>query len=391
MSIELASRPHSHGAGSEKPPKTKSQALRSFRAADFPELTGREEDWRFTPVKRLAGLDQADTPTATTLDRQAENLPTGVKVETIAKDDPRLGGILTPFERTSALAWEKSSDALLVSIEGTVDETVVLDVTGQGNDGANYAHMYLDVAEEASATVIMRHTGSVTLSDNIEINVGNHAELSLTSIVEWDRDSVHLQHQKARLGDGAKLNHLAVTLGGDLVRHFLTVDYAGRGADVDAYGLYFADGGQHLEHRQLVDHAVADCRSNVNYRGALQGQEAHTVWVGDVLIEAEATGTDTYEINRNLILTDGARADSVPNLEIETGEIVSAGHASATGRFDEEHLFYLRSRGIPEDEARRLVVQGFFNEILVKVPNEELREHLISAVMARLDEAQETR
>ncbi|MFC4336300.1 Fe-S cluster assembly protein SufD [Salininema proteolyticum] len=387
MSIEVAARPHSHGAGSEKPPKTKSQNLRSFKAADFPALTGREEDWRFTPVARLKGLDKDDTAKADTVKRTAPSVPAGVKVETIAKDDPRLGSILTPFERPSALAWENSKDALLVTVEGKVEDPLRLDILGEGAEGANWAHMYIDVAAEAEATLVMHHTGSAVLSDNVEIAVGDHATLDLVSIVEWDRDAVHVQHQKARLGRESKLNHLAVSLGGDLVRHFLSIDFAGKGGDVDAYGLYFAEGGQHLEHRQLVDHSVPDCRSNVAYRGALQGRDAHTVWVGDVLIEAEATGTDTYEVNRNLVLTDGARADSVPNLEIETGEIVSAGHASATGRFDEEHLFYLRSRGIPEDEARRLVVQGFFNEILVKVPGDELREHLIEAVLARLEES----
>ncbi|MDI5939589.1 SufD family Fe-S cluster assembly protein, partial [Micromonospora sp. DH15] len=140
----------------------------------------------------------------------------------------------------------------------------------------------------------------------------------------------------------------------------------------------------HLEHRQLVDHNVPDCRSYVGYRGALQGADAHTVWVGDVLIRAEATGTETYEINRNLLLSDGARADSVPNLEIETGEIAGAGHASATGRFDDEQLFYLMARGIPETEARRLVVRGFFAELINKIPVEELRDRLGDAIEARL-------
>src|SRR5205807_3094867 len=129
---------------------------------------------------------------------------------------------------------------------------------------------------------------------------------------------------------------------------------------------------------------------NVLYKGALQGDpdskkpDAHTVWIGDVLIRAEAEGTDTYEANRNLVLTDGARADSVPNLEIETGEIIGAGHASATGRFDDEQLFYLRARGIPEDAARRLVVRGFFHEIIQKITVIEVRERLEAAIEAEL-------
>ena len=107
---------------------------------------------------------------------------------------------------------------------------------------------------------------------------------------------------------------------------------------------------------------------------------AHTVWIGDVLIRAAATGTDTYEENRNLLLTDGARADSVPNLEIETGEVTGAGHASTTGRFDDEQLFYLMARGIPEGEARRLVVRGFFAEIVDRIGVPEVRDRLLAAV-----------
>src|SRR5690625_3913806 len=129
--------------------------------------------------------------------------------------------------------------------------------------------------------------------------------------------------------------------------------FDGPGGEVEMFGVYFTDAGQHQEHRLFVDHAVSNCRSDVAYKGALQGEGAHAVWIGDVLIRAAAEGTDTYELNRNLVLTDGARADSVPNLEIETGEIEGAGHASATGRFDDEQVFYLTSRGIPVDEARR--------------------------------------
>lgn len=183
-----------------------------------------------------------------------------------------------------------------------------------------------------------------------------------------------------------------VTLGGDVVRTSTTVRFTGPGGgDAKLLGTYFADAGQFFESRLLVDHAQPNCKSDVLYKGALQGgdpdskkPDAHTVWVGDVLIRAEATGTDTFEVNRNLVLTDGARADSVPNLEIETGEIVGAGHASATGRFDDEQLFYLRARGIPEDQARRLVVRGFFNEIIAKIAVPEVRERLTDAIEREL-------
>jgi Fe-S cluster assembly protein SufD len=186
------------------------------------------------------------------------------------------------------------------------------------------------------------------------------------------------------------LGHVNVTLGGDVVRTTATVRFDAPGGDAQLLGTYFADDGQHFEARLLVDHSQPNCKSDVLYKGALQGDpdsdrpDAHTVWIGDVLIRAEAEGTDTFEVNRNLVLTDGARADSVPNLEIETGEIAGAGHASATGRFDDEQLFYLRARGIPEAQARRLVVRGFFNEIIAKIAVPAVRERLTDAIEREL-------
>ena len=126
------------------------------------------------------------------------------------------------------------------------------------------------------------------------------------------------------------------------------------------------------------------------YKNALLGDSARTVWIGDVRIRPSATGTETYEMNRNLLLSDGARADSVPNLEIETGDIAGAGHASATGRFDDLQLFYLQSRGIPEDEARRLVVRGFFADVVERIGVPELEQQIMTAIEARLGFTQES-
>src|SRR5690606_1065994 len=133
-----------------------------------------------------------------------------------------------------------------------------------------------------------------------------------------------------------------------------------------------------------VDHNQPRTNSNVDYKGALQGDGAHSVWIGDVLIRKIAEGINTYESNKNLVLTDGARADSVPNLEIETGEIEGAGHASTTGRFDDEQLFYLQSRGVSEIEARRLVVYGFFADIVKKIGVSQIESRLMEAIEAEL-------
>jgi Fe-S cluster assembly protein SufD len=187
-----------------------------------------------------------------------------------------------------------------------------------------------------------------------------------------------------RLGRDARLTHTAVTLGGSVVRLAPSVRYGGPGGDAELRGLYFADAGQHLEHRLFVDHAERNCRSRVSYKGALQGEGAHAVWIGDVIIRPEATGTDTYEYNRNLVLTDGTRVDSVPNLEILTGEVVGAGHASASGRLEDIHLFYLMARGIPFDEARQLVIRGFFGELIAQLEVPELRDRISQSIDAEL-------
>jgi len=366
------------------PPKTKSQALRSFDVADFPALTGREEEWRFTPLKRLRGLASEVRPGGQLT--VEEELPEGVTSSIVDKSDPRVGSVLTPFDRVSALAYGQATGARVVSVakETEVAEPAFLRFVGQGGDTEAYGHLLLEVGELAGTTVVLEYTGSVTLADNVEVVVRDGARLTLVTVTDWAKDAVQAQHLHLRLGRDARIRHIQITLGGDLVRQYTSVSYSGRGGDAELYGLYFADSGQHLEHRLLVDHSMPDCRSYVGYRGALQGADAHTVWVGDVLIQAEATGTNTYEVNRNLILTDGARADSVPNLEIETGEVIGAGHASTTGRFDDEQLFYLMARGIPEADARTLVVRGFFAELIDKIPVESLRERLGAVIEARL-------
>ena len=242
----------------------------------------------------------------------------------------------------------------------------------------------IEAAPHSRATVVLRHEGSAQFAQNVEIIVRDGASLTLVSLQRWDDDAVHVAAHQAVVGRDATLRHTVVSLGGAVVRVNPSVDLAGAGSEGKVYGLSFADSGQHLESQVYVHHRGPNTSADVLYKGALQGSSARSVWVGDVLIGREAVGTDSYEANRNLVLTDGARADSVPNLEIETGEIAGAGHASATGRFDDEQLFYLRSRGIPEEAARRLVVRGFFNEIIAKIAVPAVRERLTEAIEREL-------
>jgi Fe-S cluster assembly protein SufD len=357
----------------------------SFDLGDHPVPTGREEAWRFTPLKRLRGLHNGTFLPGGGARVEVDAPPT-VGWELVDRDDPRLGRIYVPNDRVAAQAWESFDQARVLSVPPgeELDRPVLLNVFGTGSDAAVFNHLVIDIGANARATVVLQHQGSTTRAGNAEIIVGDGASLMLVSVQDWDDDAVHLAHLHARVGRDASYRQAIVSLGGDLVRISSSVDFADAGGEAELLGLYFADAGQHLEHRLFVDHNAPHTRSNVDYRGALQGQGAHTVWIGDVLIRKVAEGISTYESNKNLVLTDGCRADSVPNLEIETGEIKGAGHASTTGRFDDEQLFYLRSRGIDEAEARRLVVHGFFADIIRKVGVPEIEKRLLEAVEAEL-------
>ena len=260
----------------------------------------------------------------------------------------------------------------------------MLHLTGTGAAEVVWGHVVVDIQARAKATVVIQYSGDARYAEATSVLVADGAQLDLISVQEWDRTAVHGAHIGVRVGRDARIRATDVTLGGDVVRLVKTVDYTAPGGDAELLGVYLADAAQHLEQRLFLDHSVPQCRSRVTYKGALQGADARTVWVGDVLIRAEAVGTDTYELNRNLLLTPEARADSVPNLEIETGEITGAGHASATGRFDDEQLFYLQSRGIPAEVARRMVVRGFFADVVAQIGVPALEERLMVAVEAEL-------
>ncbi|WP_187645371.1 Fe-S cluster assembly protein SufD [Streptomyces sp. TRM49041] len=364
---------------------TRMSAPPSFDVADFPVPHGREEEWRFTPLERLRGLHDG-TATATGEGVRVDvTAPGAVTVETVGRDDARLGKAGMPVDRVAAQAYSSFEKATVVSVpkEAVLAEPVRIAVHGQG--GTSYGHLVVELGAFAEAVVVIDHTGDAVLAANVDYILGDGAKLTVVSVQDWDAEAVHVAQYNALVGRDASFKSVVVTFGGDVVRIHPRVEYAGTGGEAELLGLYFTDAGQHQEHRLLVTHNAPHCKSNVAYKGALQGEGAHAVWIGDVLIQAAAEGTDTYELNRNLVLTDGARVDSVPNLEIETGEIAGAGHASATGRFDDEQLFYLMARGIPETEARRLVVRGFFAELVQQIGLADVEARLIEKIEAELE------
>jgi len=374
-----------HSDGPVIPVQTRSERFTSVNHDDFPEVTGFEAEWKLTPVDRVRSLIDGELDGAP----YAIQYPDvdGATVEWVPRDNPLIGSAGTPEERAAANAWSSFEHALHIDIVG--DVSTALTVTrGALGDSPRAAHTVITAQPNSSGLVVIDSRGAATLTENVEIVVGDDAHLTVVSLQEWDADALHLASQFARVGRNAQLKHFVVSLGGSVVRVNPSAHLAEDGAEAELFGVYFADAGQHLEQRVYVHHDAPHSRSRVTYKGALNGEGARTVWVGDVLIAPTAPGTDTYEQNRNLVLSEGTRADSIPNLEIETGDIVGAGHASATGRFDDEHLFYLQSRGIPEDEARKLVVLGFLSEIVQKIGEPALEARLLTALEDELGAVQ---
>ncbi len=377
----------------ETAPVSGLHALGSTDPADFAVPTGREEEWRFTPLNRLRKL-HADAPlgsSGVTVSVEAAPELVVEKIELSERVQVSLDRQFLPTDRVSARAFAAATEATVITVpkEAAASAPTYVRVTGtdapvDANTVATAGHLVIDVQPYGRATVVIDQTGSATYASNVEIHVADGGDLTVVALADWAHDAVQVAHHVATLGKDAHLAHFAITLGGALVRLSPTIRYAGPGGDAELHGIAFADAGQHLEHRLFVDHDTPNCRSRVGYKHALSGEGARTVWIGDVLIRPEATGTDTYEFNRNLVLSDGAHADSVPNLEILTGEVVGAGHASTSGRLDDEHTFYLQARGIPYEEARRLVIRGFFGELIGKIGVPELEERITTAIEEEL-------
>ncbi|HET7723013.1 MAG TPA: Fe-S cluster assembly protein SufD [Propionibacteriaceae bacterium] len=354
----------------------------SWNVADHPMPTGREEIWRFTPISRIRPLLEA-TPSDARLVWE-ETLPQGVTSRAVTEQEARTISAEAPVDRVSSLAASLSQGARLVDVPAEAELTEPVSIVLRGTGELVWGHTVVRIGHHARATVVVRHEGSATYGTKLDVLVGEGALVNFVTIQDWADDTVHGGQTSVLVGRDAQVRTVTVSLGGSLVRLTETARFAGPGGSLEQFGLYFVDAGQHIEHRLFVDHNAPQTHSQVDYRGALQGKGAHSVWVGDVLIRKVAERISTYEANKNLVLTDGCRADSVPNLEIQTGQIEGAGHSSTTGRFDDEQLFYLQSRGIAPEEARRLVVRGFFAAIIAKIGVPELEERLMTAIEAEL-------
>lgn len=381
-SVQHGAKAHSDGGWDLAPVQTRNERFVSEDVNAFAQVTGREAVWKFTPIAKIDALlnEKLDGGEIETTLSDAN----GVTVEWLNRGHANLGQAGLPEERGSANAWSNVEQVMLVKVNGE-HATATLTRENLGS-GPRAAHTIIETTPHSTGLIVLRHSGSAELNENVEIVLADQSRLTVVTVQQWDADAHHLSSHFAKIGRDAELKHIVVSLGGEVVRVNPSLHLSSEGGAVEALGAYFSGSGQHLEQQVYVDHDAPHTRSRVTYKGALQGEGARSVWIGDVLIRQSATGTDSYEQNRNLVLSDGTRADSIPNLEIETGDIEGAGHASATGRFDDEQLFYLMSRGIAEDEARRLVVRGFLLEVIYQIGNEALEEELRVAIESALDE-----
>lgn len=390
-------------------PSSADKSVRSFNAEDFAIPTRKQEDWRYTPVERTAEFFNVFEPSCSVeislqgvggvdLDDAYVGADGKVTLQELPKNEaPRTD--MKPSDRVAAVAWNAAKCAHVLHISGEIKKPIFLQIHGTSMQAAEQSadsqaldalHLVIEADPRTNADIIIEHTGLAKLAEGVEIILGKHSHVSTTFIQEWNSGSKHVGNHRIHVGDGASLRHTMVTLGGDVVRIRMDQDFGGEQGDLNMLGMYFVDPGEHVEHRTMIVHNHPECKSRVVYKGALDGKGAHSTWVGNALIKPEAPGTDSYELNRNLVLTPGAIADSEPNLEIENGNIIGAGHASSVGRFDDEELFYLQSRGISEVEARKLVVRGFFNELIEEIGVPEIVEHLMNAIERRLKRTEDS-
>jgi len=272
-----------------------------------------------------------------------------------------------------------------VAVEMPLQTVTYLDADG----AAVFPHTLLIAERGAEVTFIDRYVSPDLergLSDAVtEIVVGDGAHVRYASIQEWGNGVTHLSVQRTRLGRDADFRSLAVGFGASLARAEVEAVLAEPGGFSELLGVFFADEDQHFDHRSVQDHAAPNCTSDLLYKGALLDR-SRAVYSGWVHVRPDAQKTIAMQTSRNMVLSEHAKADAIPNLEIEAND-VRCGHAASVGPVEEETLFYLQSRGIPRDEAERLVVTGFFQEVLDRVTLEEVRTGAELAIQEELQRA----
>jgi Fe-S cluster assembly protein SufD len=297
---------------------------------------------------------------------------------------------LVPTDRTKFLAMHgafRTGGTFLYVPDGVQIDLPLQTLTYlDADDAAVFPHTLIVVGANASVTFIDRYASpdlTRAFSNAVtEIVVGDGARVRYASIQDWGSGVTHLGVQRSTVGRDADIRTLAIGFGADLARAEAETILAQPGGFSEMLGVFFADGDQHFDHRTLQDHVAPNCNSDLLYKGALRDR-SRAVYSGWVHVRPDAQKTNAMQTSRNIVLSEHAKADAIPNLEIEAND-VRCGHAASVGPVDEETIFYLQSRGITHDDAERLIVSGFFQEVLDRVQIDEVREGAEAAIANEL-------
>jgi Fe-S cluster assembly protein SufD len=380
------------------------------------EPTGAEEDWRYvdfdlsfdelTPVY-VPGPPLGSGPFVSSLPQRSGHvlivdgsiLEATSEVARVTRftelDDDPLASSLLPVDHNKLAAAHAAfaSDGLLIELDRgvTMDTPLVVEIHGATEGSASFPHLLVRVGENAEARIVVEYRSaegaSLLIVPKVDLEVGDGARLRFVSVQSLDHAATSVVHQRVVLGRDATSRIGEVGLGGKLGRLDLGVNLTGNGSSSEVVGLYFGEGDQTLDYRMVINHEGKNTTSDVFLKGAVE-DDAQSVFTGLLRIEKDATRTSTFETNRNLVLSENAKAQSVPNLEILCNDVI-CGHASSVGPLERDHLYYLQSRGLSRERAERLLIRGFFQEVIDRLPVEGLEEPVSEEVFRRFVAAQE--
>ena len=377
--------------------KRRLSALATYERLPLPSKT--DEEWRRTDISGLNATDFSELEHRNGYNLDAlSSLPRGVILEPLRVAAEKHRKLVEPLlftlaradrDRFTALhaAFFTGGTFLYVPDGVVIDEPIVAQHTSHEGGSAVLPHTLIVAGRGArfhylDEYVADRDEAPGYRTGSAEIFLGEGSEVGYVALQKWGRNAWHLGDQRARLEKDSKLKLFSVTLGGRFSKTRVEASLAGQGSEAELKAIYFASGEQFFDFHTLQDHQVGNTRSDLLFKGALQ-DTARTVYAGLIRIEKGAARSDAYQANRNLVLSDHAKATSIPMLEIDNND-VRCTHGATVGPVDPQHLFYLRSRGIPEQTAKRMIVQGFFGEVLERIPFEHARRLVETELEARL-------
>jgi Fe-S cluster assembly protein SufD len=377
--------------------KRRLSALATYEGLPMPSKT--DEEWRRTDISGLNATDFSELEHRNGYNLDAlSSLPRGVILEPLRVAADKHRQLVEPLlfslaradrDRFTALhaAFFTGGTFLYVPDGVLIDEPIVAKHTSHEGGSAVLPHTLIVAGRGARFHYLDEYVADGDeepgyRTGSAEIFVGEGAEVGYVALQKWGRNAWHFGDQRARLEKDSKLKLFSVTLGGRFSKTRVEASLVGQGAEAELKAIYFAAGQQFFDFHTLQDHQVGNTRSDLLFKGALQ-DTARTVYAGLIRIEKGAARSDAYQANRNLVLSDHAKATSIPMLEIDNND-VRCTHGATVGPVDPQHLFYLRSRGIPEQTAKRMIVQGFFGDVLDRIPFEHARNLIEADLESRL-------